>query len=333
MSFSTEPNRQKGSILIAVLAIIFLSTVMLYQFVEEAVQELQYRGQQDEDPDLRATAYSALEMSLGVLHEFRTLDGKLVAPAQGWGRPLEYANWSPPSGYEVEVTIHDESAKIPLSLLDEELLPLFFEEMELDFRDSERLTEMLLDWQDEDDLPRLNGAEVDTYSQYDPPYRPSNQELRNWEELARIEGFKSLFFLESGQPNELYTQFTSSLSLLHRGKANLNTANALVLEFIGRIEGFDPDPLDDYLRGRDNIRGTEDDKILFREENYYYSPPENNTPSLAQTEASLLRLEILCRRGEAELFLSALVSTQGGTSGEGKIPFTIQRLSENLKIL
>lgn len=336
MYLSTKYNhRQTGSILIAVLAIIFLSTVMLYQFVEEAVQELQYRGQQIDDPDLRATAYSALELSLGVLHEFRTLDGKLVAPVQGWGDPLEYANWSPPSGYGVEVSIFDESAKIPLSALDEELLPILFEEMELDFRDSILLTEMLLDWQDEDDLPRLNGAEVDTYSQYNPPYRPANRDLQSWEELARIEGFHSLFFQESGQPNALFDQFTSSVSLLNRDKININSANRLVLEFIGRIEGFDPRFLDDYLRGRDGIRGTDDDQILFREENEMYSPPESGVPSLAQTEATLLHLEVLCHRGDAELLLTVLVSTGGNSGGgrDGKIPFTIQRLSENLKIL
>lgn len=333
--FTDDPRyRVRGSVLIGVLAVIFLSTVMLYRFVEEAVQELQYRGQLSEDPDLRATGYSGLEVALGVLHEFRTLDGKLVAPAQGWARPLEYADWSPPDGYEVEVTIVDESAKLPLDALDEELLPLFLEEMELDFRDSERLAESLLDWQDGDDLARLNGAEVDTYSLMQPPYRPSNKPLQSWDELRKIEGFQEVFFDELGRPNQLHEQFTSSISIHHSDKVNLNSANSLVLRFIGRIEGFDPDLLQDFLLGRDGISGTEDDQILFQDGASYYSPPEDNARSLGTTEATVLRLDVLCRRGDAELLLSALVDTVAAPTGgtDQHLPFNILRLSENMKI-
>ncbi len=336
MSLSIEdlPNRSRGSVLIGVLAVIFLSTVMLYQFVEEAVQELQYRGQLSDDPELRMAAYSGLEVALGVLHEFRILDGKLIAPAQGWGQPLEYAGWRPPDGYDVRVTVVDESAKLSLQSLDEELLPLFLEEMELDFRDSERLAETLLDWQDGDDLPRLNGAEVDTYSLNEPPYRPANKPIQNWDELRKIEGFREVFFDEKGRPNQLHDQFTSSVSLHHSDKVNLNAANSLVLRFVGRIEGFDPDLLQDYLLGRDGIPDTGDDGILFQEGASYYNSPEGESPSLGATEATVLRLDLVSSRGDAELLLSALVSTDAAAGGgeDQHLPFRILRLSENLKI-
>jgi len=327
--------KERGSILIAVLAITFLSTVMLFQFVEEAVQELQYRGQIQNDPDMEAVAYSALEVTLGVLHEFRTIDEKLVAPGQGWGNPLQYAQWEPPEGYSVQVAFDDESSKIALSSLDENKLSLLFELMGFDFRDSEMLTDTLLDWQDEDDKPRINGAEIDTYTRYEPPYRPPNRQIQSWDELKKVDGFRELFFDETMTPNSNFERFTSNVSLLHDQKINLNHARPLTMEYVARLENFDPRALQDYLDGRNRISQSGDNPILFDYNSGYYSPPEEEGVSVATITASLLRIRVWCRRGDAELLIDTLIHTsESDTSSEDRhIPFTIHSQSKNLKIL
>lgn len=337
MSLSTEhlPHRRRGSILIAVLAIVFLATVMVYRFIEEAVQELQYRGQVQQNPSLHKVAYSALEVTLGVLHELRTIDGRLIGPAQGWGDPLDYAQWSPPRGYDVSVQILDESGKIGLNTLDKERLRLLFELMGVEFRDIERLADSFLDWQDGDDLPRLSGAESDTYERYDPPYRAANRPIQTWEELRKIEGFNELFFDDHGRPNRFHDMFTSSVSLYHDRRINLHAANPLVLEYIARLEGFDPRPLRDYLDGRDGIRSTADDRLLLDFDSGYYRPPGNGGQNVAAITASMLRVRVWCRRGDAETYLEVYVQTRENDTApqDQHLPFVVHSQLRNLRIL
>lgn len=330
----TDNRRLRGSVIIGVLAILVLATFMIFRFVEEAVRELQYRGQIQEDPEIRAVAFSALEVVLAVLHEFRTVDGKLVAPAQGWADPLTYAEWEPPDGFEIEVEFRDETGKIALDRLDEERLPLLFEEMGIDFTEGARLTDTFLDWMDEDDLTRLNGAELDQYELYEPPYRAPNRPIRSWEELRLIEGFNEIFFNEDGTPNAWHEQFTRAVSLHHNARTNINTAGPLVLQWISRVEGFDPELLYEYRIGDDAVPGTEDDRLFFSADNAYYQPAQGQSEGLGSLEAGMLNIKIWCRRGVTELLLDALIETAETNLGDNNqgFPFTVLSVRENLKL-
>lgn len=324
------PSARRGSVLIAVLALLFLASVAVFRFVEEAAHELQYRGQVQDDEELRLAAYSALETTFAVLAEFRALDGKLASPVQGWSDPLAYAAFNPPEGISARVLFTDESGKIPLSRLDADLLPIFFEEMGLAFAEAQELSDTLLDWQDEDDLARLNGAESDLYEREDVPYRAANRPLRSWEELRRIEGFRDLFFAEDGTPNAWFDLFTGSVTLLSSGSTNLNAANDLTLRFIGRLEGFDPANLQDYLRGEDDLPGTADDLLLFNDNNPYYQPDPQASLNLGALETSLLRIDVECRRGETFLLLEAFVALDpAAAEGTG---FRLRSLRENERL-
>jgi len=53
---------------------------------------------------------------------------------------------------------------------------------------SEEIADSILDWIDEDDLPREFGAEVEYYSALDPPYAPKNGPLDSVEELLLVRG-------------------------------------------------------------------------------------------------------------------------------------------------
>ncbi len=63
----------------------------------------------------------------------------------------------------VWVALQDESGKIDLNAAPVELLSGLFIAAELDSADADALADAIMDWRDDDDLRRLNGAEDDDY--------------------------------------------------------------------------------------------------------------------------------------------------------------------------
>lgn len=126
----------------------------------------------EEDPgmrELRARARAALET-------FNSLDSLV---ARGGDRRL-------PNGAEYALRVHDVSTRLNLNAADEPELRNFFRQWILDERDLAILVESLLDWRDEDDLPRANGAEQAFYARQDERVR--NGLLLSVRELLRVRG-------------------------------------------------------------------------------------------------------------------------------------------------
>jgi general secretion pathway protein K len=277
--------------MIAVLAVILLLTFLVARFMEEAVEDLEYRSIFNEPADVRSFAYSMLEVSLATIQEVALIDdGKLFAPEQGWRDPIEYAGIEVPNGWELSVQVQDEGGKLPINAMKEPELNRFLEEIfEFDFGTSRELSSMLLDWIDEDDNRRLNGAESDDYLRRNPPYRAANAPLQSLEELRLIEVWEDEFFDEDGQPNERFERLSSLVSVIHGGSVNLNKAPPEVLELLGLIDGYDEEFIFDGL----------DDPFLRS------LPPSAST--LSSVEVSLLRVTVSLRRGNVPFTISALV--------------------------
>ena len=166
---ASRPFQQRagrGSVLIAVLALIALLSFIMIEFMEEAMTKIRYYGLFYNRDDLRTEAYSALETSLAVINEIREIDRGLYSPVQGWGAPLRYAQVPFDPTVDISVRVVDESGKIPLATASPLLLNILFEEMGIEFTVAQLLTDSLLDWTDTDDLTRLNGAEADRYEGY-----------------------------------------------------------------------------------------------------------------------------------------------------------------------
>ena len=115
--------------LVAILAIIALLAYLVTRFVDEAVDDLKYRTLFNQSPEIRAYAYSLLELSLATIHEVALIDGgKLYAPEQGWADPLYYAQEKPPNGCSISISITDESTRLPINLIDEPTLNRILED-------------------------------------------------------------------------------------------------------------------------------------------------------------------------------------------------------------
>ncbi|MFP4283491.1 MAG: general secretion pathway protein GspK [Opitutales bacterium] len=315
--FFNDRRRQRGSVLALVLVLIVLLGFIMVAFLEEAKERILYDALFHHQEDLRAEAYSALETTLAVLNVYQEVDGELWGPLQGWGEPLERADYEPPPNTTVTVNFRDESGRFSLAEADFALLRLVFDEMGFDRADAEELADSLIDWMDEDDLSRLNGFDGEDYADLDPPYRPANAPPRSWDELALIPAFQEHFWDENGVPLPALAQFQSAFSLYHEGAVNLNAAPPLVVRVLDEMGMVDARNLRDYLAGSDREAGTADDRVLRTNDVGGVFTGAEEAGALASTSVGLLEVAVEVRRGEAYFLLRTLVSWRGTQAGRG----------------
>ena len=86
------------------------------------------------------------------------------------------------------VCLIDEAGRINLNRADEETLRRIFSNLEIEEPRSSTLVDSILDWRDEDDLHRLNGAESDYYLSLSPSYTAKNGPFDSVEELLWVRG-------------------------------------------------------------------------------------------------------------------------------------------------
>jgi general secretion pathway protein K len=235
-----------------------------------------------------------LEVALATIHEVALIDeGKLHAPEQGWADPLTYSGIQPPDGWEVSISITDESGKFPLNSVPtqrEVLIKILEEELEFDYGVTRELVSTLVDWIDEDDISQLNGAESEDYLQENPPYRAANAPLQSLRELQLLKIWEDEFFDEDKNPNEYYERLAQLVSLHNAGPINLNAAPGELLEVLALQDGWDPDFIFDGL------------DLPYLET----TPPSVDTAN-SSAETGLLRVNVSLQRAEVPYTISAVV--------------------------
>lgn len=108
------------------------------------------------------------------------------------------------------------------------------------------LIDSFYDWVDEDDTPRIDGAETDDYyANLDEPYQAKNGELDTVGELLLIKGF-SRPILEGGtlesdffeRENQRSSGIQDLLTTHGDGKVNINAATARVLQTLPDVDAI-----------------------------------------------------------------------------------------------
>lgn len=154
-----------------------------------------------------ATAAANLTFYRAFLDRDRGGQGQLVAEGQAGQPGLDQEDEGPlvhrdGQWHEVElwgapvmVRVTDEGGKIPINFpegqFDAKLQPLLVHvlgNMGVDSELSASIADAVIDWQDDDDEHRLNGAETDYYSDLPNPYPAKNKRLDSLEELLFIKG-------------------------------------------------------------------------------------------------------------------------------------------------
>jgi hypothetical protein len=320
---------KRGAILVFVLALIVFISVLCLRLMEETVQELRHVSQQHRRDDLRVNAYSALDLAAGVLNEFKSIEGALYDPTQGWGDPLSWAEVSPLDPMITwDIKIVDESAKInPRNASKKDLIAMFAlmhnkTGSRPDQDDGEPYYDAWMDWEDADDNEREEGAEDDYYEKFDPPYFTPGKKVQSFEEFRMIKGFSydedlseytGLFFSQNGSENTNMKNFRSAFSFFHEGPVNINGASS----FLKRFLCGDNDSLHEEILTGPRFGGTEP---------YFTNLTD---PNLAQIQtirgikiackATLFRVKITVSRGKARFRLQAILSSDlqmGNSSGK-----------------
>lgn len=116
--------------------------------------------------------------------------------------------------------LRDTGAALNLNTASEEMFRQFFAQgLRVDFARADRLAQAILDWRDEDDIPRVGGGERDQYLKQGAPVLPANRDFAELAELRHVLGMTA----------ELYAEALPYLTIVGSGMINVNAAPEAVL--------------------------------------------------------------------------------------------------------
>jgi general secretion pathway protein K len=300
---------------------LLFTAAALVAFLDKASDDLLAAAHVAEANRLRKQAYSALEVTLAVLEDFRQADSGLRTPGEGWGDPLDWAGWSPDKGQTVDVSFVDESGKIPLVHADSTVLLSLFQSWQVAPDDAQKLTDGILGWMQQNYVP--TSLVTTDYEQgaipYDPPLRP----MRSFSELAAIDFVRDKFYGPDGRPNELWWKFYNDFSIFNFRQVNVHGANSDVLSAVGQFNGDQQQNIADYLAGagRYQAQGPQ----WFQTSAALQGVVGGlGNPSAFGLTITALRINITVHQGRALYRLSAVVAPQGGAT-------TVQTTATDIK--
>jgi general secretion pathway protein K len=302
---------RRGSVLIIVMITLLFATFALLAFMEKASVDLLVDQRDVVTRRLRTEAYSALEMTLGVLNEFREVGNGLRSTAEGWGDPLAFAGYTPSDDRVVEVSFEDESGKISLPHASAPVLTALFKNWELSQSDAETLTDALLGWMKRGHI--YTSAIQPNYDSGPLPFEAPGRPVRSWEELVAIEKVRTTFYDADGRPNDLWKRFVDVVSLLDFPKTNLNNAKPDALAALGQFDETQQRNLGEYLQGTGAYQRQGPQFFQNATDAQRIAGPTGDTGAFAAT-ISALRINVTVRDGRNELRVSCVVAPPGGAT-------------------
>ncbi len=300
LSFSAR----RGSVLVIVLVTLLFAALLLTRLIETSGPDLIIAMRIADRDRLRADAYGALETTLAALQDFRTVDGGLYAPTQGWSDPLGYAGYVPREGVAVDVAFEDESAKLSLPRLNLDTLNALLVQLGLTVTDAARVADAIFVWTHNGHIAAESTTSAEVYEQGDPPAEPPYRSLRSFDELAGIAVARDFFYDANGQPKPLLDAFKQAVSLYRFNTTNLNSAAPIVLLASGWDQS-QSNALQKYLitpvsatRTRPYVRSLQEVRAQVG----------NASTRNLGAQIQLMRITVTARQGAAQLQVSALVT-------------------------
>ena len=305
------PAPLRSSILVVVLITLVFAAAALTAFVEKASNDLLVEVHLSDSHRLRQEAFSALEVTLAVLEDFREADSGLHSVAEGWGDPLGWANWSPSEGRTVDVTFQDESAKIPLAHADPTTLTNLFVYWQMSPADAAKMADVLSGWMKSGYV--YSSAVVPDYGDADLPYAEPQRPMRAFSELAAIDVAKDFFFDANGQPNAYLWRLVDDVSIYNFPQPNVNGANADVMASVGQYTDAQRQHITDYLQGTGSY--AQEGKQWFQSTTTLGAVAGlGGSAGSFGTTISALRVNITVHEGRSRYRLSVVVAAQGGAT-------------------
>lgn len=213
---------RRGSVIVVVLVTLALAAIMLVKFMEGSQVEIALATRAADRDRLRSDAYAALETALAVMAEIKAIDGRLHAPAQGWGDPYAYAGEAPREGLTVEFEFHDESGKASLpNLRFEELVELCVT-LGLPEADACRFADGLFVWTRSDYTAVEIDSDPTNYERAVLPHETPKRSLRSWDELRAVRLARDYVYDENGELTPFGVALRANVSLHGFAASNVN---------------------------------------------------------------------------------------------------------------
>lgn len=221
-------KQQKGIALITILVMVALATILA-----ASIAKRQYATNEDTAVLMRQNqALNYAKSAEAFFSELLIQDAQNSANSdhlqEMWAKPMPAF---PVEGGFVSGKLKDESGKFNLNSLFtidgkvNEENKAYFERILMRVGLPAELSQAVIDWQDQDDIPMgAMGAESNYYNGLQPPYSAANRPFFSVEELKLVRGFE-------GEKYDLIQQYVSALPDV-ASKININTAPALVLAAI-----------------------------------------------------------------------------------------------------
>lgn len=303
--------RLRSSVIVLVLVTLLFTAAALTTFIEKAGNDLLVEARQSDSHRLRQEAFSALEVTIAVLEDFRQADSGLHSTAEGWGDPLGWAGWTPSEGRTVEVSFQDESGKIPLAHADITTLTNLFLYWQMSSADAEKLADAIEGWMQNGYV--YSSAIVPDYADAEIPYAEPARPMRSFSELASIVYARDVFFDPNGLPNAAYWRFVNDVSIFNFSQPDANGANEDVLAAVGQYTAAQLQHISDYVSGTG--------QYAQQGQNWFQNSATLATvaglggnANVFGTTITALRVNITVHDGRSLYRLSAVVSPQGGAT-------------------
>ena len=232
---------QRGVALIVVLWIFIFLFVVAFEFSTSAREEASAAHRFNEETEGYYLAVAGFERGL---YNFLNQPTGRSAEQQAQKNDVFDGEWreSTLGGGVFRARLVDEGGKININRVSEETLRRIFTNIGMDGARRDTLVDAILDWRDEDELHRANGAENDYYASLTPAYTAKNGPLDSVDDLLWIKGMtRELFFGQSegtgsmpDQPRGIALRdiFTIDSPI---DRVNLRTASAEVIHALAGI--------------------------------------------------------------------------------------------------
>lgn len=300
---------RRGSVLVIVMVTLLFATAALLAFMEKASVDLLVDQREAVARRLRLEAYSSLEVTLAVLHEFREAGGGLRSTADGWGDPLAFAGYTPADGRTVEIAFEDESGKLSLPRTNHAVLTNLFIHFGLTQADAEGAADALAGWMKHGHV--YTSALRPSYDSAAPPYEAPGRPIRSLTELAAIDRVRELFYDADGRPTDLWKRFAAAVSLLDFAQPSINGARADTLAALGRFDPQQRQRIEEFFTGTGAYVGQGPQTFRNQADVARVAGPGGDANNFAAT-ISALRVTVIVRDGRTEFRLSAVVAPPGG---------------------
>jgi len=174
-------NSQRGIALVLVLWVLLLLTIITGSFALMARMDSLEANALLSGTQARMSAEAAINLAVLALRDPED-ETRMLADGRVYSQEID--------GILVEVSAIDERGKLDINAADELTLANLLIGHGLDPDAGEILAAAILDWRDEDELERVNGAEQDVYDAAGLAVGPANRAFMMPEELLQVIGMQ-----------------------------------------------------------------------------------------------------------------------------------------------